>query len=50
MQNDRPVAYASRKLTPIEKRYSNSEREMLSVVFAFNPFSKADHWHTLCCS
>lgn len=34
IQNERPVAYISRTLTPIEQRYSQIERECLSIIFA----------------
>ena len=34
VQEDRPVLFTSRKLTPVEKRYSQTEREALSVVWA----------------
>ena len=33
MQQGRPIAYASRALTPTETRYAHIERETLSVVF-----------------
>ena len=36
MQNDRVVAYASRKLTGVETRYSCIEREFLGILFALN--------------
>ena len=39
LQNDRPVAYASRALTDTETRYATIEKEMLAVVFSF------DHFH-----
>ena len=35
----RPVAYASRTLTPTEKRYSQTESEALSVLFGIQRFS-----------
>ena len=34
----RPVAYASRTLTPVERRYSQAEREALAVTFAVERF------------
>ena len=33
LQDGKPVAYASKALTPAEMRYANIEREMLAVVF-----------------
>ncbi|GFO13987.1 retrovirus-related pol polyprotein from [Plakobranchus ocellatus] len=33
LQNDAPVAFASKSLTETEKRYANIERELLAVVF-----------------
>ena len=38
LQNDRPVAYASRALTDTETRYATIEKEMLAVVFSFEHF------------
>ena len=35
----RPVAYASRTLTPTERRYSQTEREALAVLFAIPRFN-----------
>ena len=34
-----PVAYASKALTPTEQRYSNLERELLSIVYGVERFS-----------
>jgi transposase InsO family protein len=38
MQHGKPVAFASKSLTPAETRYANIEREMLSVVFGLEHF------------
>jgi len=38
IQDGKPVIYASRTLTETEQRYSNIERELLSVVFALERF------------
>ena len=34
IQNDRPIAFASKSLTGAESQYANIERELLTVVFA----------------
>ena len=33
LQNDRPVAYASKALTPSQEKYEQIEKEMLAIVF-----------------
>ena len=38
VQNNRPVAFASRSLTDVERRYSNIERELLAVTFGCERF------------
>ena len=38
LQDDHPVAYASRALTPAESNYAPIERELLSVLFACEKF------------
>jgi len=41
VQGDRPILFASRKTTEVEKRYSQNERETTAVLFAlirFKPF------------
>ena len=38
LQNDMPIAFASKALTPTESRYANIERELLAIVFAVERF------------
>ena len=38
LQDERPVAFASKALTETEQRYANIEREMLAVVFGCTRF------------
>ena len=38
IQDGKPIAFASKALTPAESRYANIEREMLAVVFGLERF------------
>ena len=38
IQDNRPIAFASKTLTDVETRYANIERECLSVVFGLEKF------------
>ena len=38
LQNDRPVAYASKALTPSQENYAQIEKEMLAIVFGCERF------------
>ena len=40
LQEGKPIAYASRRLTEIEKRYSTIEKEFLGIVFALYKFRR----------
>ena len=38
MQEDKPVAFSSKTLTPSEKMYANVERELLAIVWEAQMF------------
>lgn len=44
-QNNHPVAFASRSLTPTEQKYAQIEKEMLAIVFAVEKFSTFIYGH-----
>ena len=40
IQEDRPIAYAAKALTPIQERYAQIEKELLAVVFGCAKFAE----------
>lgn len=47
MQNQQPVAYASRTMTECEERYAQIEKEMLAIVFGLEHFHYYVYGHTV---
>ena len=45
IQDNRPIAFASKTLTDVETRYANIERECLSVVFGLEKFHTYIYGH-----
>ena len=46
LQNNRPIAFASKTLTDVETRYMNIERECLSVCYGLEKFHTTCLWQT----
>ncbi|CAC5407755.1 unnamed protein product [Mytilus coruscus] len=49
IQDNKPVAYASRSLTDAERRYANIERELLGVLFGLERFNDYTYGKTHKC-
>lgn len=47
MQEGKPLAYASRALTPTEQRYAQIEKEALAIVFALERFHQYTFGHKI---
>jgi hypothetical protein len=46
LQNDRPVAYASKALTSCQQNYSQIEKEMLAIVYGCEHFHDSINTYT----
>jgi hypothetical protein len=46
LQDDKPIAFASRALTETETRYAQIEKEMLAIVFALEKFDQYTYGRT----
>jgi hypothetical protein len=47
MQENQPIAYASRALTNTETRYAQIEKELLSVIFGLERFHQYTYGRTV---
>jgi hypothetical protein len=36
LQDEKPIAFASRSITETETRYANSEKELLAILFGLS--------------
>ena len=47
MQEDKPIAFASRSLSPSERNYAQIEKEMLAIIFGLDKFHHYVYGRTL---
>jgi len=47
IQEGKPVAYASRALTPAQQKYAQIEKELLAIVYGCNKFHQYVYGHTV---
>ena len=44
-ESEQPIAFASRTLTPAEKRYSRLDKEALAIIFGVKIIPPVLVWH-----